>query len=163
MELEAIVFRHLDWLMAIVLFMIGWYFGTRAERRHLATLADDEHRYRHITVSSERFYEPPHASESMLVVGSVVIAQDYFKTVVARVLSLFGKNLTVYESLLERARREAVVRAKSQAASGGFCALYGLRFEMTEVDGGIEMLAYAVAVRQMTDLENHARGAHKDP
>ena len=42
MELEAIILRHLDWLVAIVLFMIGWYFGTRAERRHLATLAEDE-------------------------------------------------------------------------------------------------------------------------
>lgn len=149
MELEAIILRHLDWLVAIVLFMIGWYFGTHAERRHLATLAEDEQKYRHISLSSERFYEPSGVSELMLVVGSVVIAQDYFKTVVAGVLSIFGKNLTVYESLLDRARREAVVRAKSQAAAYDFDALYGLRFEMTEVEGGIEMLAYAVAVRSM--------------
>lgn len=147
MEVDALLFRHVDWLIAIGLFVIGWYFGTRAERQHLLRLDDDELKYRHITVSSERFYEPMGVSESMLVVGSVVIAQDYFKTVIANVLSFFGKNLTVYESLLERARREALVRAKSQAAAAEFRALYGLRFEMTEVEGGIEILAYAVAVR----------------
>lgn len=147
MELLELALRHFDWLMSIFLFVIGWYFGMRAERRHLSRLAHDEQKYRHISVSSERFYEPSGVSESMLVIGSVVIAQDYFKVVAARLLSFFGKNLTVYESLLDRARREAVVRAKSQAAASEFHALYGLRFEMTEVGRGIEMIAYAVAIR----------------
>lgn len=144
MSLEEFLIKSLIWL---VLIAIGWYFGTRAERSHLRSLMADEQKYQHIQVSSERFYEPKGVNESILVVGSVVIAQDKFKKVVAAILSLFGKNLTVYETLLDRARREAVVRAKRQANDAGCHALYGLRFEMTEVQGGVEILAYGVAVK----------------
>ncbi len=144
MSLEEFLIKSLIWLVLIV---IGWYFGTRAERGHLKSLMTDEQKYQHIQVSSERFYEPKGVNESILVVGSVVIAQDKFKQVVAAILSLFGKNLTVYETLLDRARREAVVRAKRQADDAGCRALYGLRFEMTEVQGGVEILAYGVAVK----------------
>lgn len=136
--------KSLIWL---VLVTTGWYFGARAERGHLKSLMADEQKYQHIQVSSERFYEPKGVNESILVVGSVVIAQDKFKQVVAAMLSLFGKNLTVYETLLDRARREVVLRAKHQANDAGCHALYGLRFEMTEVQGGVEILAYGVAVK----------------
>lgn len=136
--------KSLIWL---VLVTTGWYFGARAERGHLKSLMADEQKYQHIQVSSERFYEPKGINESILVVGSVVIAQDKFKQVVAAMLSLFGKNLTVYETLLDRAHREVVLRAKRQANDAGCHALYGLRFEMTEVQGGVEILAYGVAVK----------------
>ena len=144
MSVEEFLIKSLVWL---VLVAIGWYFGTRAERGHLKSLIIDEQKYQHIQVSSERFYEPKGVNESILVVGSVVIAQDKFKQAVAAILSLFGKNLTVYETLLDRARREAVLRAKRQANDAGCHALYGLRFEMTEVEGGVEILAYGVAVK----------------
>lgn len=144
MSVEEFLIKSLVWL---VLVAIGWYFGTRAERGHLKSLIIDEQKYQHIQVSSERFYEPKGVNESILVVGSVVIAQDKFKQAVAAILSLFGKNLTVYEMLLDRARREAVLRAKRQANDAGCRALYGLRFEMTEVEGGVEVLAYGVAVK----------------
>ncbi|OAV11735.1 hypothetical protein AO372_1409 [Moraxella catarrhalis] len=144
MSVEEFLIKSLVWL---VLVAIGWYFGTRAERGHLKSLIIDEQKYQHIQVSSERFYEPKGVNESILVVGSVVIAQDKFKQAVAAILSLFGKNLTVYETLLDRARREAVLRAKRQANDAGCHALYGLRFEMTEVQGGVEILAYGVAVK----------------
>ena len=136
--------KSLIWL---VLVTTGWYFGARAERGHLKSLMADEQKYQHIQVSSERFYESKGINESILVVGSVVIAQDKFKQVVAAMLSLFGKNLTVYETLLDRARREVVLRAKRQANDAGCHALYGFRFEMTEVQGGVEILAYGVAVK----------------
>ncbi|OAV07974.1 hypothetical protein AO371_0911 [Moraxella catarrhalis] len=144
MSVEEFLIKSLVWL---VLVAIGWYFGTRAERGHLKSLIIDEQKYQHIQVSSERFYEPKGVNESILVVGSVVIAQDKFKQAVVAILSLFGKNLTVYETLLDRARREAVLRAKRQANDAGCHALYGLRFEMTEVQGGVEILAYGVAVK----------------
>lgn len=144
MSVEEFLIKSLVWL---VLVAIGWYFGTRAERGHLKSLIIDEQKYQHIQASSERFYEPKGVNESILVVGSVVIAQDKFKQAVAAILSLFGKNLTVYETLLDRARREAVLRAKRQANDAGCHALYGLRFEMTEVQGGVEILAYGVAVK----------------
>ncbi len=135
----------------VVLFVVGWFFGRRHERQHLERLAVSERELGHIIVSSERFYRPKLEanSDSELVMGSVVIAQDYFKMVIARVLSLFGKNLTTYETLLDRARREAVVRMRTQAKLKGYNHIYGLRLEVSNINqlgSMVEAIAYGTAV-----------------
>ena len=66
---------------------------------------------------------------SALVVGSVVIAEDYFKRVAAGLKSLVGGRLVAYESLLERGRREAIVRMKAQARQLGASAVVNVRLE----------------------------------
>ncbi|MBP2280005.1 uncharacterized protein YbjQ (UPF0145 family) [Psychrobacter sp. PL15] len=135
----------------IILFVVGWFFGARHERQHLAQLSISEKELNHIIVSTERFYRPtlPANSQGELVIGSVVIAQDYFKMVIARVLSLFGKNLTTYETLLDRARREALVRMRTQAHMKGYSHIYGLRLEVSNINqmgSMVEAIAYGTAV-----------------
>ncbi len=135
----------------VILFVVGWFFGARHERQHLAQLAISEKSLKHIIVSTERFYQPALAdgTQGELVLGSVVIAQDYFKMVIARVLSIFGKNLTTYETLLERARREALVRMRTQAHAKGYSHIYGLRFEVSNINqlgSMVEAIAYGTAV-----------------
>lgn len=135
----------------LILFVVGWFFGARHERQHLARLSISERELSHIIVSTERFYHPkmPTDTQGDLVLGSVVIAQDYFKMVIARVLSLFGKNLTTYETLLDRARREAVVRMRMQAHAKGYNHIYGLRFEVSNINqlgSMVEAIAYGTAV-----------------
>ncbi len=135
----------------LILFVVGWFFGMRHERQHLARLLLAEKTLGHIVVSSERFYHPKLVADTQgeLVLGSVVIAQDYFKMVIARVLSLFGKNLTTYETLLDRARREAVVRMRTQAHAKGYNHIYGLRLEVSNVNqlgSMVEAIAYGTAV-----------------
>ncbi len=135
----------------IILFVVGWFFGARHERQHLAQLLISEKALGYIIVSTERFYQPVLADNTQgeLVLGSVVIAQDYFKMVIARVLSIFGRNLTTYETLLERARREAVVRMRTQAHAKGYSHIYGLRFEVSNINqlgSMVEAIAYGTAV-----------------
>ncbi|ERL54308.1 YbjQ family protein [Psychrobacter aquaticus] len=135
----------------VLLFAAGWFFGSRHERQHLAQLRVAEQELGHIIVSSERFYRPKLAanSEGELVLGSVVIAQDYFKMIIARVLSLFGKNLTTYETLLDRARREAIVRMRTEANAKGYTHIYGVRLEVTNINqlgSMVEAIAYGTAV-----------------
>ncbi|MGP4714332.1 YbjQ family protein [uncultured Psychrobacter sp.] len=135
----------------LILFVVGWFFGMRHERQHLARLKVSENDLRHIVVSSERFYRPSLSTgtQGELVLGSVVIAQDYFKMVIAKILSLFGKNLTTYETLLDRARREALVRMRTEAQSKGYNHVYGLRLEVTNINqlgSMVEAIAYGTAV-----------------
>lgn len=147
MDIVDLILRNLQIAIAVLLFVVGWYFGTMNERRHLARLADEERLFAHISISNERFYVPDIQSDGALVLGSVSIAQDRFKLIFAGFLSLFGKNLTVYESLLERARREAVLRMKRQANELGCVHIYGVRIETSTVDGGgVEVLVYGTAV-----------------
>lgn len=135
----------------ILLFAAGWFFGSRHERQHLAQLSIAEQELSHIMVSSERFYVPKLVvnTEGELVLGSVVIAQDYFKMIIARVLSIFGKNLTTYETLLDRARREALVRMRTEAQAKGYNHIYGLRLEVSNINqlgSMVEAIAYGTAV-----------------
>lgn len=147
MNIIKLIFDNLQIVIAIILFFVGWYFGTMNERKHLASLDDDEHLLGYIIISNERFFVPMVQTDSTLVMGSVSIAQDRFKLVFADFLSLFGKNLTVYESLLERGRREAIVRMKQQAHEYGYNQIYGVRIETSAIDGGgVEVLAYGTAV-----------------
>jgi uncharacterized protein YbjQ (UPF0145 family) len=135
----------------ILLFAAGWFFGSRHERQHLAQLSIAEQELSHIMVSSERFYVPKLVAntEGELVLGSVVIAQDYFKMIIARVFSIFGKNLTTYETLLDRARREALVRMRTEAQAKGYKHIYGLRLEVSNINqlgSMVEAIAYGTAV-----------------
>lgn len=142
----------------VILFVVGWFFGSRHERQHLAQLLISEKELNHIIVSTERFYIPILIADSQgeLVLGSVVIAQDYFKMVIARVLSLFGKNLTTYETLLDRARREALVRMRMQAYEKGYNHIYGLRFEVSNINqtgSMVEAIAYGTAVMNTKSIK----------
>lgn len=138
-------------IVFIGLFFLGWVFGRLNEGDHLKRLDVDEKELGHIIVSSERFYHPKisDGTQGILVMGSVVIAQDYFKMIIARILSLFGKNLTTYETLLDRARREAVLRMKLEAQFLGYNQVYGLRLEVTSINltgSMVEAIAYGTAV-----------------
>ncbi|MDR1684568.1 MAG: YbjQ family protein [Elusimicrobiota bacterium] len=53
--------------------------------------------------------------EIRLVSASAVVGVDYFKMFAGAVKSFFGGRLSVLESVMDRARREAVIRLKEQA------------------------------------------------
>lgn len=109
---------------------IGWAFGRANERRHLRELAALEETLSDIVVSNDCGAAKDGAFRSgALVVGSVVIAEDYFKRVAAGLKSLIGGRLVAYESLLERGRREAIVRMKEQARRLGASQVVNVRLE----------------------------------
>ena len=55
-----------------------------------------------------------------LVTGECVISGDYFKNFVANLKSIFGGRLTTFESVLDRGRREAVLRMREKARYANF-------------------------------------------
>ncbi|MGH8664838.1 MAG: YbjQ family protein, partial [Burkholderiales bacterium] len=101
--------------------------------------------------------------------GTVVVSADYFKTFVAGLRNLIGGRFRAYETLLERARREAVLRLKEQARAKGARLVVCVRFETTSISSGwapaIEVLAYGTAlvplsagIRSMAPAEALTRG-----
>jgi uncharacterized protein YbjQ (UPF0145 family) len=112
----------------VVLLMIGLFAGRANERKHFRELAENEERLRDIATSNAR--GPADAfRKGTLVVGSVVIAEDYFKRVAAGLKSLVGGNIRSYETLLERGRREAIVRMKQEARRLGATHVVNVRLE----------------------------------
>jgi uncharacterized protein YbjQ (UPF0145 family) len=61
--------------------------------------------------------------------------------------SLFGGNITVYTSLAETARQEALDLLVRHAEQSGANAIIAMRYEANEImDGITEVLAYGTAV-----------------
>ncbi len=90
-----------------------------------------------------------------LALGSVVISVDYFKRFAASLKKLFGGEIHSYSSLLDRARREALLRLKESCADADL--ILNLRFETSTISNGnnsnigsVEVLAFATAVWYQT-------------
>ncbi len=140
----------------LALLVAGLLFGSAAERRHYRRLKAQEAELREVLVFNERHLPEDLSFHSgHLVMGSVVIGEDYFKRVAAGLKSIFGGRLTAYESLMDRGRREAVVRMKQQARELGATMVFNVRFEtssLSEDSSGrqaafsAEFIAYGTAL-----------------
>lgn len=131
----------------ISLFAIGWYFGRRAEHKHLQQLKATEAALSYIRLGTLRF--ETREQPGQLISASVVISHDYFKWVWSQIHNFFGGQLTTYESLLQRARREAIVRLKQQAQALGAAEILAVRLassDLGEQGGMVEVVAYGTAI-----------------
>lgn len=144
--MDAFIFKV---LIFVVLFCIGWGFGRHAEQKHLKELEAQEKRLSHIRIDNNRFKTTDRPGH--LISSNVVISHDYFKYVIANIQNFLGGRLSSYESIVERARREAVVRLKQEAEKMGATQIMGLRLSTTELGmqgGMIEVFAYGTAIYQ---------------
>jgi uncharacterized protein YbjQ (UPF0145 family) len=137
---------------------IGFVLGTFTETKHYQSIQQREKKTLHKPVLSSRssYFIPTDRTviKTELVSASVVISDDYFKTIVALLKKYFGGHLTSYESLLDRARREVTLRIKEAAPEADM--YLNLRMESTSLSKDIEddsrasraveLIAYATAI-----------------
>lgn len=141
--------------IGIGLLLIGLIFGKLIEKNHLARLAERERNLRGVGVCNLRnLPECLNVQDSFLVTGGVVVATDYFKVFAAGLRNLFGGEVKTYQSLLSRARREALVRMLEEAKSMGAGSVWNVRFETSTIQGskkagGVEVLAYGTAIKSI--------------
>lgn len=143
--------RYPDFFVFLVLLTAGYALGRIGEARHYQALARREKELSGVTVFSNRFAPELGARYAVaLVSGSAVISEDYFKFVVASLQTLFGGRLRSYESLLDRTRREAVLRMKQDARSQAGNMIINVKFESYAIPGrtlgAVEILAYGTAL-----------------
>ena len=155
--------EFLGLLITPVMLIGAWISGGILERRHLKGLLLLESGSRGVlAVTIEDLPPKWHVESGELVMGNVVISQDYFKRFAASIKGIFGGNIRVFESLLERARREALVRMKGVAHARGYNTIINVRIETSRLansrrDGkgtaGVEILAFGTAI----SLSNEGR------
>ena len=79
--------------------------------------------------------------------GIVVRSRSIIGNIGAGLQTLFGGDITLYTELCERARQDAYDRMCAHATALGANAILGLRYDATEVIGGVtEVLCYGTAV-----------------
>ncbi len=138
----------------LVLLALGYGAGTLAERRHYHSINKREEELLHLPAITIKNLDLDEAriERAVMVVGSVVISVDYFKRILADLRNIFGGAVKSYESLLDRARREAILRMKEKAH--GASMIVNVRIETSSIGkrafkgklGSVEVIAYGTAI-----------------
>ena len=142
--------------IAIILLPIalGYFFGRYAENKHYKSILERESKFRKLPTSNWKIPLPMQGNivEARLVMGSVVISIDYFKRLLAGLRNVFGGRVRSYETLVDRARREAILRMKEECP--GASQIINVRIETSSISqnaskgtiGSVEALAYGTAL-----------------
>lgn len=143
---------YLEFGTVPTLLLLAFFTGRYMERSHNKSLDEREAQFADIiTTNLKSFALTEKAARSGIVHGEVVVGSDYFKTTIAYIKSLFGGNLRSVESLMIRARREALLRMLEQARAQNATHVINIRFESSPVGGekmiASEIHAYGTAVR----------------
>ena len=143
-----------DLIFFLSLVALGYVAGTIAEKRHYRSITIRERAS--LRLPAITFSQAPCAPEQIrsarLVTGNAVISVDYFKRMLAGFRNIFGGTVKSYESLLDRARREAVLRMKTEAL--GATMIVNVRIETAAIGknankkgvGCLEAIAYGTAI-----------------
>lgn len=144
----------IDLIVLLILLALGYGFGRITELKHYRSIIKREDKLRNIPVIASKY--PPMSkivSDPTLVAGNVVISIDYFKRFIATLRNLVGGPITSYESLIDRARREAILRMKAEAKKCGATMIFNIKIETASIYkgtknsiGSVEVLAYGTAI-----------------
>lgn len=135
--------------------LLAWLVGTLRERAHFRRLGAREAACADVRVTNLRTLpDPGTVRQVMLVTGAAVIGSDYFKTFIANLRKLIGGEIVEAESLMLRARREALLRLIEEARSLGAREVHNIRYvscNIAQMSGNkgamaVELCAYGTAV-----------------
>jgi uncharacterized protein YbjQ (UPF0145 family) len=137
--------------------MVFYYFiGKYFENKHYESIKSREARLINMSLIPSDFKDDDsRIAASGMVSGGVVIGSDPFKRYIASLVNLIGGRVSVFESLLDRARREAVLRMKERAEKINADAIINFRIETMSICSGndakpmgiVEVMAYGTAIK----------------
>jgi uncharacterized protein YbjQ (UPF0145 family) len=141
-----------------LIFIAGCIIGCLTESAHYKKLARDEQELSDVMVSDMKVLPANwNASNPVFVCENVAIANDFWKTFLFQFRKIFGGPCYGFQRMLERARREALVRMMRRAKSLGANVVWNVRFDTMNIkmgshDGngkyyaaGVEVCAYGTA------------------
>lgn len=140
----------------LVLLISGFFFGRLAEKRHFSSIIKREKGTLNVPVMTVKTV-PAQLTQcrTFLVSGNIVVSIDFFKKFLSGLKAMIGGRLTSYESLLDRARREAILRMKESAILSGGKMIVNVRIETASISknsngrysvGSVEVVAYGTAI-----------------
>lgn len=144
-----------DLYLFLGLLALGYVAGTIAEKLHYRSILEREKKYLRLPVITMKNEDIPEEKiqSAQLVCGSAVISIDYFKRILAAFRNIFGGTVKSYESLIDRARREAILRMKETAEDATI--IINVRIETANIGGKayrkgvgcLEAIAYGTALK----------------
>jgi len=145
-------------VITVIFLTFAFYIGSEIESSHYKAIKQREKDFAGLpAISSKKAADLTNVADSRLVSGCIVISNDAFKKLVAKIYNIFGGRISVYETLFDRARREAIIRMKEQARAFGADMVVNTRFETSRLGavdnrgkglGIFEVVAYGTAVKK---------------
>ena len=143
-----------DLIIFLILITIGYIAGTLVEKRHYRSIQKRENAFLNLPAVTMKGVDYPDekVKSAQMVYGSAVISIDYFKRMLAGLRNIFGGTVKSYETLIDRARREALLRMKEMAGSA--TVIVNVRIETSTIGkrankksvGCLEAIAYGTAL-----------------
>lgn len=140
----------------LFLLLLGYLAGSYAEKKHYKSIREREEKFISLPAVTIKkgFNENKKIISSKLVTGSVVISLDYFKKILAILRNIVGGNVSSYETLIDRGRREAILRMKESFPDADI--IVNTRIETSSISkrsnsknsiGSVEVFAYGTAIK----------------
>lgn len=152
---EAIINIALPFAIVIIAMVVG----SILEKKHFKSIEEREEQYFSLpTLNTREFPSDIPIRDARLVTGSIVVSIDYFKRFLASLRNIFGGEVKSYCSLLDRGRREAILRMKEQYPDADM--IVNFRVETSSISkgkkkslGSTEVLAYGTAIKLANSTE----------
>ena len=148
-----------DGLFALFTFVgllaLGFGVGRFRESSHIKSLDAREAACSDMLVTNLKVGPTPETvRQALLVTGDAVIATDYFKSFASQLRKIIGGEMHAYDSLLKRARREALLRMMERARAAGAREVWNVRFETSNIMSAgnrnpavsVEVFAFGTAI-----------------
>ncbi len=140
--------------ITVAVLFFAFLVGSLVEKRHYRSIREREQKL--IGLPTTTFFPSDwQASAGELVAGSVVVSLDHFKRFLAGLRGIVGGRIRSYESLLDRGRREAVLRMREEARKRGYGVVANIRIHTSRIasarkggrgTAGVEVIAYGTAL-----------------
>ena len=137
----------------VFLLALGFVAGQIAEARHYRSIRRREKNWIHVpAITNKTLFDEGPVLEARAVVGSTVISVDHYKRFLMYFRRIFGGEIRSYLPLIDRGRREAILRMKESCPDADL--FLNCRLETSTISNGqgnstgtVEFLAYATAIR----------------
>lgn len=143
-------------IFLLLLITFGYLTGTYRERKHYKSIHKREIETLYLPmVTMGAKQSLPEAKETKLLISCVVISVDSFKRASAALRHAVGGHIIGYETLLDRGRREALLRLKARAIEWGASQVLNVRFETATISGDsgnrkigtVEIIVYGTGIK----------------
>lgn len=121
----------------LLLVIGGFIIGKTVERLHIRSLVTREEAFKHIqVVNLKNVALGGPVRDVTYVDGQAVIGSDYFKTVASSIRGFFGGEIRSLRSIMDRARRESMLRMLERADEIGATLVCNVRIETSNIGRG---------------------------
>lgn len=138
----------------LICLTVAYFAGSIIEKKHFKNIRKRERdliKFPTTCIGDNLICKNSKIKKMELVTGCAVIGSDYFKDFVSGFKTFFGGRMTSYESVIDRARREAVLRMRESALGANL--IINMKLETTVLNDSVQnepaqvaVLAYGTAI-----------------